>query len=434
MYAKQLREQLLSLATQMTAIVNLAKNENNRGLTTLEAEQFDRLEADYSLIEASIKRAEKADALQADLRTVDPAQALALFPANPASVTAAANTRHEQVFNNYMRRGMEGLNTEDRAFMATLIPQNVTPLNVSTPMSTTTGSQGGFLVPQGFSDQLTEAMLWYGGTEGSVGEFTTTTGNPTPWPTVNDTNNVGEIVGQNVAVSIQNIVFNQVVFNAYIFSSKMVQIPLALLEDSYFDLNAFVAKMLGIRLGRILNTKFTVGAGSGSSEPLGIVTAAVAAGNTYTAPTGETTSLVYNDLVSLEHAVNPSYRYLPTSKYMFHDSTLKVLKQLKDSALRPLWQPGLTASFQTGAEPQILGHGYIINNDMPVMAANANSILFGDMSAYKIRKVAGDIQLLRLVERYAEYLQVGLIAFVRRDGNLIDAGTHPIAVFVNSAT
>jgi hypothetical protein len=33
---------------------------------------------------------------------------------------------------------------------------------------------------------------------------------------------------------------------------------------------------------------------------------------------------------------------------------------------------------------------------------------------------------LRLNERYADFGQVGFIAFMRIDGNLVDAGTHPI--------
>jgi HK97 family phage major capsid protein len=120
---------------------------------------------------------------------------------------------------------------------------------------------------------------------------------------------------------------------------------------------------------------------------------------------------------------------------------LKVLKLLVDGNNRPLWQPGLTASFRDGAavdlaasKPTILDHPYMINQDMAAPAANADSILFGDMSTFKVREVAGGTTVLRLVERYADYLQVGFIGFQRFDSNLIDAGTHPIAVGINSAS
>jgi HK97 family phage major capsid protein len=247
---------------------------------------------------------------------------------------------------------------------------------------------------------------------------------------MNDTSNTGRIIGVNTQVTNTALTFGQVAFTSYIFSSDIVLIPLALLQDAIFDVNSLASGALGERLGRLLNNKLTVGSGSG--EPTGIVTAAVAAGNTVTAATGGATSVTYNNLVDLEHAVDPNYRQ--GSKYMFHDTTLKVLKKLVDSSNRPLWQPALTASFGQGAQPSILDHPYVINNDMAVMAANANSILFGDLTKYKYRKVAGGTSIMRLTERYADYLQVGIMAFLRADGNLIDAGTHPVAVFVNSAT
>jgi HK97 family phage major capsid protein len=124
---------------------------------------------------------------------------------------------------------------------------------------------------------------------------------------------------------------------------------------------------------------------------------------------------------------------------MWHDSTLKALKLLVDAQNRPLWQPGLTASFREGAgvtldKPVVLNHPYVINQDMPPMAANATSILFGDMSKYLVREVAGGITMRRLLERYADNLQEGFFGYMRLDGQLVDAGTHPIAVGKNSAT
>jgi HK97 family phage major capsid protein len=56
------------------------------------------------------------------------------------------------------------------------------------------------------------------------------------------------------------------------------------------------------------------------------------------------------------------------------------------------------------------------------------------MSLYKVRRVAGGVTIMRLVERYADYLQVGFLGFERFDGQLLDAGTHPIGAWQNSAT
>jgi len=75
----------------------------------------------------------------------------------------------------------------------------------------------------------------------------------------------------------------------------------------------------------------------------------------------------------------------------------------------------------------------VINQDVAAMAANAKSVIFGDLSKYIIRDVLG-IQLLRLEERYAEYHQVAWLAYSRHDGDLLNAGTNPIKVFVNAAS
>jgi HK97 family phage major capsid protein len=213
--------------------------------------------------------------------------------------------------------------------------------------------------------------------------------------------------------------------------------PLALTQDSFFDMDALVARLLGIRLGRLQNHYCTVG--SGTDQPTGIVTAAVASGLMNTFPTGETAAIAYDDLVNTMHSVDPAYRG-PNSRWMFNDLTLKLLRKLVDSTGRPLWRSGLTSSFVDGTpvvgagKPEILGVPYVINNDMAVPAANAYSVLFGDMSCFKVREVAGGTTVMVLRERYADYLQIGFIAFERYDSNLVDAGTHPICVGQNSAT
>jgi HK97 family phage major capsid protein len=44
---------------------------------------------------------------------------------------------------------------------------------------------------------------------------------------------------------------------------------------------------------------------------------------------------------------------------------------------------------------------------------------------YTIRRVR-DMSVLRLEERFADYGQIAFIGFARYDGNLLDAGTHPV--------
>jgi HK97 family phage major capsid protein len=100
---------------------------------------------------------------------------------------------------------------------------------------------------------------------------------------------------------------------------------------------------------------------------------------------------------------------------------------MTDSQGRPLWLPGLVDR----APDTIFGSPYTINQDMSSMTISGKSILFGDFSKYWIRDVR-EFTLLRLDERFAEFLQVAFLAFLRTDGDLINAGTNPIKGYQNS--
>jgi len=313
-------------------------------------------------------------------------------------------------FRSYLIGGREGLTSEQRAILE------------RRAQAVGTDSAGGYTVADEFYRQLEEAMKAHGGVREVATVIRTATGSALDMPTVNDTSNKGAILAENAQVSEQDQTFSVVTLNAYKYSSKLIRVSTELLQDSAFDLPGYLARSLGERIARITNEHFT--AGDGSSKPNGIVTAA-ATGKT--GATGQTGTVTYDDLVDLFHSVDPAYRR--NGVWMLSDASLKVIRKLKDSQGLPMWQPGMVA----GEPDTILGKRYVINQDMPVMAANAKSIIFGDLSKYVIRDVLG-VQVLRLNERYADYGQVGFMAFSRHDGDLLDAGTNPVKAYVHPAT
>jgi HK97 family phage major capsid protein len=405
MYDKKGREKLGRIGADIQKIIDVAKAENNRGLTSDEREKFHALETDYTRQEARITANEAGGQIN-ELPGIE--ELRDTYRTSRHDQRELYGSPHDQAFSTYLRHGINALDDDQRGLvLAGADIGAMSRLNFKNVTSTTAPSQGGVLIPAGFAAELVQAMRWFGGIDGVVAEFRTDSGNPWPYPTVDDTSNQGRIIGQNVQVTQTDPVFSSVTFQAYIGSSDLCLIPISLMEDSYFDLNRLIADLLGTRLGRLLNNKCTVG--TGTNEPTGIVTDTVAAGNILTLATGSTTAIAYNDLVNLEHAVNPAYRYNPATRFMFSDAVLKLLKKLVDSSARPLWQPGLTASFRDGAavdlaasKPTILDHPYIINQDMASPAANAYSMIFGDLNNFKLRKV-GTPTVLRLVERYADW-------------------------------
>jgi len=112
---------------------------------------------------------------------------------------------------------------------------------------------------------------------------------------------------------------------------------------------------------------------------------------------------------------------------MMNDNSISKIKLMTDSQGRPLWLPGLVDR----APDTILGSPYVINQDMATMTISAKSILFGDFSKYIIRDVR-DFTLIRMDERYAEFLSVAFLAFIRTDGDLLNAGTVPVRGYQNS--
>jgi hypothetical protein len=74
----------------------------------------------------------------------------------------------------------------------------------------------------------------------------------------------------------------------------------------------------------------------------------------------------------------------------------------------------------------------VINQQMADMAANARSILFGNMSAYHVRDVMA-VQMFRFTDSaFTKKGQVGFLAWMRSGGNLIDA--NKVKAFINAAS
>jgi HK97 family phage major capsid protein len=279
------------------------------------------------------------------------------------------------------------------------------------------GAIGGFAVADEVMAAIERSMLAFGGMRQASRILPTGTGGDLPWPTVNDTAQVGELLAENTAAAQQDITFAQIILKAYKYSSKEVLVAQELLEDTSVPIEPLIGELLGERIGRITNTHFTTG--DNSSKPQGAITGA---SNGKTAASA--TAITIDELLDLFHSVDSAYRTGPNVAFMFRDSTFAAIRKLTKADWAgsvPVWQPGLSAE----APGTILGKPYIINPDIAAIATTAKSVLFGDFSKYIIRDV-GSFRLKRLVERYGEKDQVSFVAFSRHDGRVLDAGTDPL--------
>lgn len=396
-------------------IANFSKEANNliaeKGSSTWSAEEQAKFDGFANEIEAGKKQIaniEKMRELDADKFfenvTTAPGKKVELDNESMSALVATAL---------YMRNGT-----------------NVSPeqaVQIRNAMSTTTSAEGGYTLSTEVQSMVIAQLKAFGGMRQLAQIISTVGGNPMPYPTSDGTAETGEIVAENAAASGQDVTFGTVAISPYKYSSKKIALPVELIQDSAIDVVAFVIDRLATRIGRITNTHYTVGTGTG--QPFGVM---ARAGLGKTGTTGQTLTVTYDDLVDLIHSVNVAYRK-PTSKFMLNDLSLAVLRKIKDTTGRPIWTPGDNESFDQGVAGTLCGYGYQVNNDVAVMAANAKSIAFGDFSKYIIRDIANSTTMRRFDDSaFALLGQVGFCGWTRTGGNLVDASA--VKYYANSAT
>lgn len=419
---RKLNDERQGIWAQMQEIRRVAREDGGRDLTAEESQRWDALEADLAARSSGIEREQRA--IETERRLAEPLRELRLLPGHDDPRTARETRRnrgdstpeeeYRDAFIDMVRYGVTNLAPEQRS----LLQGGFRPLGDAEQRAlTVTTSAGGYLIPQGFYDALTKAALAYGAVRQSRARvITTETGAPLPIPAMNDTGNKGVMLAINTQMANQDVAFTTRSLGAYVMHSKAVLVPWQLLQDSAFDIEDLLSGAFGERIGRIENDYFTTGAGS--TEPQGIVTGA-ATGVT----AGSATAIAYADLIGLYHAVDPAYREM--AEWMMNDISVKQLRTLEDDNGRPLWLPAATGSLQNGEPDTILGKKLIINQSMADPATTTVPVIFGDMSYFWIREVKG-ITMVRLEERYADYLQTGFFAYERVDSIVVNAGTNPI--------
>ena len=404
MTIQALRERRNGMAIEARKLLDDTKDQK---WTPEHQTKYDTLTGEISDLDGRIEREQKVLDLAAEKHFSE--------PANKKGKRDTEDLLSEiSIFDTWTRRGEKGFSAEQAA-------------KFYNTMSTTTGSEGGYTVPSAVASSLIDSLKLFGGMRAVAELLNTAQGNPLSFPTTDGTAEVGEILAENAQATGADPVFGTVGLNVFKYSSKIIAVPIELLQDSSVDIEAFIRKRIIERIGRITNQHFTTGTGTG--QPRGIVTAA-SSGKIGT--TGQTLSVVYDDLVDLLESVDEAYQLGGKCKFMFSQSLRKVLRKLKDTAGRPIWTPGYEAGITAGAPDLLLGKEVALNNDMPVPAANAKSIIYGDMSKYIIRD-AMQVNLMRFDDSvYASKGQVGFLAFMRSGGNLVDTGA--VKYYQHSAT
>ena len=348
---------------------------------------YDKMEADVVNLGKEIDRLERQQALDAELsKPVN--TPITGKPAAPSGEekTGRASAEYRKSFWNAMRSKMPGH-------------------EILNALQIGTDSEGGYLVPDEYERTLVEA-LEEENVFRQLAKVIQTSSGDRKIPVVASKGTASWIDEEGVYTESDDS-FAQVSIGAYKLGT-MIKVSEELLNDSVFDLESYIAREFARRIGAKEEEAFFTGDGTG--KPLGILTASGGAETGVTAASA--TAVTADELMDLFYSLKSPYR--KNAVWVLNDSTIKAIRKLKDNNGQYLWQPSLVS----GTPDTILGRPVKTSAYMPVIAAGAKTIAFGDFSYYWIADRQGR-SFKRLNELYAANGQVGFLGSQRVDGKMI---------------
>lgn len=392
---KELKEERAALAARMSQMLDVAEEREAKGFTAEERAKYDGLKKAYETLDERIALREEDEA-----RAAASARRIGGDSGRTAEERAA---RHQEelrsTFIDYVRGAVTkpDIKEEMRAELFTGTADNQV------------------IIPKLIADKVVHALKSTGTFLESIDLVITESAIPYTKSTLNTTDKALKKLAEGDANTTDKVKFEGVSFSAYDYMTPIFPIHIALLEGTSVDVEATIVEAVTQCVSRGLQ-ELATRTGTGTNDIKALLTAA-----TKGFTSAEDTAVTYDELVSLMSSVDNAYGNTERGAFMMNSATLAAVMKIADKNGRPIFLTDL----QTGSVSRILGRKVIINESMPDIAAGAKPIAFGDFKYYHLRMVRG-IRLTVFKEKYADKLQVGFMGHVRADGNLVDAGTHPV--------
>ena len=395
-------EQILAALQEIIAgaTEEIDGNQTERPLTDEEVQRYEALESELATVRRDAEFRTRHNAYRTPTRND--------LHVNAAGTEhATQRTDQERAFEAYLRTGVPNSDLEFRA------------------QSEGTGAAGGYLVPDAMVTRIVERMRAFGGISGEAEHVTTSSGNPLPWVTNDDTANEGEIVAENAqAAGGADLVFGPKALGAYKYESTGVdgeplKVSWELAQDSAFDLESFVDRKLAERIHRKQAKHWATGTGVG--QPQGLLTG----GTTGITIASNAVGMTFANIVAATHVPDIAYREEGESVWAMNDASVALLEGLMDANNRPLLGE---ANDSIAGKPvrTLRGYRIIIDNSMPVFGAAAKAAVFGNIKKGYIIRDVKEVTLIVLRELYARTGQIGYLAWARADGMVQDANAFTV--------
>ncbi len=383
----ELRDKRAKTWNAMESFLETHRNEKGV-LSTEDDATYSKMEADMESLTNEIKRMERKETIEAEL--IKPC-------ASPIISRPMPNMECDE------EKGRKSKNYK-KSFWNMMRSKAVNP-SVMDALQIGTDTEGGYLVPDEYEKTLVEALEEENIFRKLAHVINTSSGDR-KIPVVASKGNASW-VDEEGTITESDDSFSQVSIGAYKLGT-LIKVSNELLNDSVFNLEAYISKEFARRIGNKEEDAFFNGDGVG--KPVGIFnkTGGASVGVT----TASATTITADEVIDLYYSLKAPYR--KKAVWVLNDSTVKAIRKLKDANGNYLWQPALTA----GTPDTILGRPVYTSAFVPEIKAGAKTMAFGDFSYYWIADRQGR-NFKKLSELYAATDQTGFVATQRVDGKLI---------------
>jgi HK97 family phage major capsid protein len=363
------------------------RTDKDTGMMSAEdAQTYDRMEKDITDLTASIERRQRAEAFDKALDNPANSPITSIPGLDPEKKEDRSGQKYKNAFGRYLRNAQVGY-------------------DVNNVLSVGTDSDGGYTVPDEFEHTLVEALADENVFRTMATSIKTASGDR-KIPIV-ATTGTASWVDENAAIPESGGTFDQKTLSAHKLATTL-KVSEELLADSAFNLEDYIAREFARRFAVAEEAAFCTGNGTG--KPTGVFDATKGASAGITA--AKTDTFTADELMDLFYSLRAPYR--SKSMWFMNDSTIKIVRKLKDNNGQYIWQPALTA----GTPDMILGRPYKTSVAAPEATTGNTAVLFGDFKYYWIADRKSRT-IRRLNELYAVNGQVAFLGTERLDGCLI---------------
>lgn len=334
-------------------------------------------------------------------------------PGRPSSRTR--EDAEAEGFRNYLRTGRVNADMQ------------IGPVNAQ---GTGSGAAGGYLVPEDFMTRIVDVIKSFGGLMNDAEPLSTTDGRTLPFPTNDDTSNEAVIATEGaVPASGADLAFGTVQLSAFEYAASgtggnALAVPIALIQDAAFDVEAYVAKKLGMRIARKMARDAVTGTGTGQAQGVlqGITGREISS------------ALAYGDLVDLVTSLDAAY--WPGAKWYMNQASFGTVSKLTDAG-GLIFKPGVQMLASDNAT-QVFGAIQVGPVLAPVVLDNVfadilltngagqNWGLFGNVTEGYVWRQVRQVEVL--VDPYtgANKRQIQYNAWARADGRQQNVSAYKV--------